>query len=75
MEGACGSVAEWLIAPVLKTGDGKPFVSSNLTASANLVYRTLKNNAILETCFFDPTINPTGKGGFPCAACQFVVLL
>jgi hypothetical protein len=29
-----GSVAEWSIAPVLKTGKGKPFVSSNLTASA-----------------------------------------
>jgi hypothetical protein len=29
-----GSVAEWSIAPVLKTGNGKPFVSSNLTASA-----------------------------------------
>jgi len=28
-------VAEWSIAPVLKTGNGKPFVSSNLTASAN----------------------------------------
>jgi hypothetical protein len=28
-------VAEWSIAPVLKTGKGKPFVSSNLTASAN----------------------------------------
>ncbi len=30
-----GSVAEWSIAPVLKTGNGQPFVSSNLTASAN----------------------------------------
>lgn len=29
-----GSVAEWSIAPVLKTGDGKLSVSSNLTASA-----------------------------------------
>jgi hypothetical protein len=27
-------VAEWSIAPVLKTGNGQPFVSSNLTASA-----------------------------------------
>jgi hypothetical protein len=27
-------VAEWSIAPVLKTGDGQPSVSSNLTASA-----------------------------------------
>ena len=32
-----GSVAEWSIAPVLKTGNGKPFVSSNLTASAKCV--------------------------------------
>ena len=31
---ALGSVAEWSIAPVLKTGNGQPFVSSNLTASA-----------------------------------------
>ena len=29
-----GSVAEWSIAPVLKTGDLKRSVSSNLTASA-----------------------------------------
>ena len=29
-----GSVAEWSIAPVLKTGNLKGFVSSNLTASA-----------------------------------------
>ena len=29
-----GSVAEWSIAPVLKTGKPKGFVSSNLTASA-----------------------------------------
>jgi hypothetical protein len=37
-----GSVAEWSIAPVLKTGNGKPFVSSNLTASANYFsYRAL----------------------------------
>ena len=34
-----GSVAEWSIAPVLKTGNGKPFVSSNLTASANTPMR------------------------------------
>ena len=31
-----GSVAEWSIAPVLKTGNGQPFVSSNLTASASI---------------------------------------
>jgi hypothetical protein len=31
---SAGSVAEWSIAPVLKTGDGQPSVSSNLTASA-----------------------------------------
>jgi hypothetical protein len=31
-----GSVAEWSIAPVLKTGNPKGFVSSNLTASAKL---------------------------------------
>jgi hypothetical protein len=32
-----GGVAEWLKAPVLKTGNGQPFVSSNLTASANYI--------------------------------------
>ena len=37
-------MAEWSIAPVLKTGKGQPFVSSNLTASAKnkkkaLVYK------------------------------------
>ena len=30
-------MAEWSIAPVLKTGDGKPSVSSNLTASAKYI--------------------------------------
>jgi hypothetical protein len=34
-QAGAGGVAEWSIAPVLKTGKGKPFVSSNLTASAN----------------------------------------
>jgi hypothetical protein len=29
-----GEVAEWLMAPVLKTGEPKGFVSSNLTLSA-----------------------------------------
>ncbi len=33
-----GSVAERLKAPVLKTGNGKPFVGSNPTASAIAVY-------------------------------------
>jgi hypothetical protein len=37
-----GSVAEWSIALVLKTSKGKPFVSSNLTASAN------KNNNLAQ---------------------------
>jgi hypothetical protein len=33
-----GSVAEWSIAPVLKTGNPQGFVSSNLTASAMLYF-------------------------------------
>ena len=37
---SCGGVAEWSIAPVLKTGNGKPFVSSNLTASARMLSNT-----------------------------------
>ena len=32
-------MAEWSIAPVLKTGKGQPFVSSNLTASAKSTKR------------------------------------
>lgn len=31
----CGKMAEWFKAPVLKTGEGKTSVSSNLTLSAN----------------------------------------
>lgn len=30
-----GGVTEWLMVPVLKTGNGKPFVGSNPTPSAN----------------------------------------
>ncbi len=36
-------MAEWSIAPVLKTGNGQPFVSSNLTASAS------KNNYLWQS--------------------------
>ena len=38
---ACGSVAERLNAPVLKTGVGKPIVSSNLTGPASCSGRFL----------------------------------
>ena len=38
MESLRGSVTEWFKVPVLKTGVGKPTVSSNLTASAILFY-------------------------------------
>ena len=37
-----GSVAERLNAPVLKTGVGKPIVSSNLTGPASLLRGRLK---------------------------------
>ena len=37
-------MAEWSIALVLKTSKGKPFVSSNLTASAN------KNKHLAQFC-------------------------
>ena len=40
-QAGAGGVAEWSIAPVLKTGKGKPFVSSNLTASANNNHQAL----------------------------------
>jgi hypothetical protein len=38
--GLQGSVAEWSIAPVLKTGNPQGFVSSNLTASASWQFPT-----------------------------------
>jgi len=40
----CGGVAERLKAPVLKTGDGKPFESSNLSSSAINNTRKLLSN-------------------------------
>ncbi len=46
-----GSVAEWLNAPVLKTGVGKPIVSSNLTASANK-NKCLHNCLAFEKCLW-----------------------
>ena len=52
-----GSVAEWSIAPVLKTGNGQPFVSSNLTASARpSIFTTLRR----RFCFIH-TIRHTNK--------------
>lgn len=39
----CGGVAEWLKAPVLKTGEGRPFVSSNLTSSAIFINNLVGN--------------------------------
>ena len=41
-----GGVAERLIAPVLKTGRPKGLVSSNLTPSASLIIRHLRNPAM-----------------------------
>jgi hypothetical protein len=49
-----GSVAEWSIAPVLKTGDGQPSVSSNLTASAISPIKSLKKS-------LNPTKNPPNR--------------
>jgi hypothetical protein len=40
-----GGVAEWSIAPVLKTGNGQPFVSSNLTASARMIGAIIRNSS------------------------------
>ena len=45
--GSFGSVAEWLKAPVLKTGNGKPFVGSNPTASARPALRSPVSTASL----------------------------
>ena len=43
-----GSVAEWSIAPVLKTGDSKGSVSSNLTASAKTQRKTPLSRGVLH---------------------------
>jgi hypothetical protein len=51
-------VAEWSIAPVLKTGNGQPFVSSNLTASA----RPLALERISRRFLFFSTIISTNRG-------------
>ena len=39
-------MAEWLKAPVLKTGNGKPFVGSNPTASATYAARRFTGNPL-----------------------------
>src|SRR5271165_3205094 len=54
-----GEVAERLNAPVLKTGNGKPFASSNLALSANTksVGSTRSPTAIL-----DARRTPAGRG-------------
>lgn len=41
-------MAEWSIAPVLKTGNGQPFVSSNLTASARWALSTADPQCRME---------------------------
>ena len=46
--GSIGSVAEWLKALVLKTSDGKLFVSSNLTASARQVAKRRQGRKDME---------------------------
>jgi hypothetical protein len=45
-------VAEWSIAPVLKTGKGQPFVSSNLTASAK--NKNMRFGVLKSDCFTAP---------------------
>jgi hypothetical protein len=50
--GSTGSVAEWSIAPVLKTGDGQPSVSSNLTASAS--QRSARMRALMQALNSNP---------------------
>ena len=53
-----GGVAEWSIAPVLKTGNGKPFVSSNLTASARLLFlNTFFSEPCLGNSLFRPRLS------------------
>jgi recombination associated protein RdgC len=57
-------VAEWLNAPVLKTGNGRPFVSSNLTASAKTIHSLWDKNQLI-TSSLQPLICPLGIL-FPC---------
>ena len=49
MHSHCGSVAERLKAPVLKTGEGRPSQSSNLCASAIYFYGRIHCNIIEST--------------------------
>ena len=49
MHSHCGSVAERLKAPVLKTGEGRPSQSSNLCASAIYFYGRIHCNVIEST--------------------------
>jgi hypothetical protein len=53
-----GGVAEWSIAPVLKTGNGKPFVSSNLTASAKpLFFQLILSAGLVKARFSTPRLS------------------
>lgn len=68
MQQHAGSVAEWSIAPVLKTGNGQPFVSSNLTASAKGL-RLLGDSLIEHDS--DPLLN---MQAFPVSSIYFLAL-
>ena len=58
--GAAGSVAERFKAPVLKTGKGRPFVSSNLTASAS---RPSPSRSVLPARWRRPEAEREGGAG------------
>ena len=56
-----GSVAEWSIAPVLKTGNPQGFVSSNLTASAKIKKR-LEGAFFISLCVDDLELHANANG-------------
>ena len=47
-----GSLAEWFMAPVLKTGEGNTSVGSNPTASASLGVKCYGSTTVSKTVCF-----------------------
>ena len=54
---ALGGLGEWFKPAVLKTAEGKPSVSSNLTASARMLFNPVNTG-------FVPPVYPQDAGGF-----------
>ncbi len=68
-----GSVAERLNAPVLKTGVGKPIVSSNLTGPASPTSQVDQNSHLFHTLNVPPIPGQSALLGRTASAQQFGV--